>query len=316
MGKFYVADIKERDLVEAPFLVADKVLVTAKTGTRYIKVRLRDRTGEIEGRIWEEVEERDSLFERGDFVMVKAEAVQYQGRLQLNVLELRVCSEEEIAIEDFIPPPRRDPREMLQELKELASEIGDPYLRRLVMAFLRDEDFLEDFLRAPASKALHHARLGGLLEHTLSVAKLVEKLRGHYEGVDWDLLMAGAILHDVGKVRELKGGPAFEYTSKGRLLGHIVLGVEMVSKKIEAIEGFPEERAMLLKHLIISHHGRHEWGSPKRPKTVEAELLHHLDDLDAKVEGILEWIGKGQGRWTEFHRGFERAFWRGDEPEG
>lgn len=316
MGKFYVADIKERDLVEAPFLVTDKVLVTAKTGTRYIKVRLRDRTGEIEGRIWEEVEERGNLFERGDFVMVKAEAVQYQGRLQLNVLELRVCSEEEITLEDFVPPPRRDPGEMLQELKELASEIGDPYLRRLVMAFLRDEAFLQDFLRAPASRTLHHARLGGLLEHTLSVAKLVEKLRGHYEGVDWDLLMAGAILHDVGKVRELRGGPAFEYTSDGKLLGHIVLGVEMVSKKIEAIEGFPEERAMLLKHLIISHHGRYEWGSPKRPKTIEAELLHRLDDLDAKVEGILEWIGKGEGRWTEFHRGFERAFWRGGESEG
>jgi len=313
MKKDYVAEIRENDLVQGAFLVTEKNLSTSRSGSRYLRLKLSDRTGEIEARIWEGVEERGRLFQKGDLVAIKAEAVSYQGRLQLNILELRPCSEAEVDMEDFIPPARRPPEEMLEELQGLARRIEDPFLRRLVFSFLRDDSFLEDFLRVPASKRLHHARHGGLIEHTLSVARLVERLRGHYPGVDWDLLLAGAILHDVGKVRELKHGMQFEYTSHGRLLGHVVMGVEMVAERIASIEGFPEERAMLLKHLILSHHGRYEWGAPRRPKTVEAELLHHLDDLDAKVEGILDALGRSEGAWTEYHRAFERPFYRGDK---
>ncbi len=313
MKKDYVAEIRENDLVEGAFLVTEKMSLTSKAGNRYLRLRLSDRTGEIEGRIWEEVEERERLFQRGDLVAIKAEAVNYQGRLQLNIFELRPCSEAEVDMGDFIPPARRPPGEMLEELRELAQRVEDRFLRTLVFSFLRDEAFLRDFTKVPASKRLHHARHGGLLEHTLSVAKLAERLRGHYPRVNWDLLLAGAILHDVGKVRELSHGLHFDYTSSGRLLGHVVMGVEMVSERIAAIEGFPEELAMLVKHLILSHHGRYEWGSPKRPKTVEAELLHHLDDLDAKVEGIMDALGRGEGTWTDYHRAFERAFYRGEE---
>lgn len=313
MRKDYVAEIRENDLVEGAFLVTEKRSLISKAGNRYLRVRLSDRTGEIEGRIWEEVEERERLFQKGDLVVIKAEAVKYQGRLQLNILELRPCSEAEVEVGDFILPARRPPEEMLEELKGLAQRIEDRFLRRLVFSFLSDEAFLKDFTKVPASKRLHHARHSGLLEHTLSVARLVERLRGHYPQVNWDLLMAGAILHDVGKVREMSYGLQPDYTSSGRLLGHVVMGVEMVSERIAAIEGFPEELAMLVKHLILSHHGRYEWGSPKRPKTVEAELLHHLDDLDAKVEGIMEALGRGEGAWTDYHRAFERAFYRGQE---
>lgn len=315
MKRTFVAEIREKDLVEAPFLVAEKALVQSRTGLRYIKLKLRDRTGEIEGRIWERVEESDRVFSKGDFVLVKAEAVRYQGTLQLNILELRTCSREEISLEDFVPTSKRHPEEMLAELRALASKILDPYLRRLVMSFLRDRAFLEAFAKAPASRGIHHARSGGLLEHTLSLAKLVERIRGHYEGVDWDLLLCGAILHDIGKVKEIEGDLLYDYSSEGKLLGHIVLGLEMLSERIKAIEGFPEDKAMLLKHLIISHHGREEWGSPKKPRTLEAELLHRLDDLDAKMDGILELIRKGEGEWTEFHRAFERSFWRGNLSE-
>lgn len=306
-----MTDIKEKDLVETAFLVVEKATITSKNGTRYIRLRLRDRTGEIEGRIWEEVDRFAEVLKRGDLIMVRAEATEYQGRIQLNVLEVRPCEEGEFSLEDFLPPPRRDPREMLEELKALASEVEDPHLRRLVMGFLRDEAFLRDFLKVPASKGLHHARLGGLLEHTLSVATLVRKLQGHYPGIDWDLLMAGAILHDVGKVKEIQVGSGFDYSSEGRFLGHIVLGVEMVAERIKALEGFPPEKAMLLKHLLVSHHGRKDWGSPEPPKTPEAEILHRLDDLDAKMDGILEWISKGEGPWTDYHRAFERSFYRG-----
>lgn len=316
MGKAFVKDIREKDLVETAFLVVEKAVVTSKNGTRYIRLRLRDCTGEIEGRIWEEVDQLGERFQRGDLVVVKAEAVQYQGKLQLNVMELRPLGEGKLPLEDFLPPPRRDPQEMLEELKALAQGVEDPHLRRLVMAFLRDEGFLKDFLRVPASKGLHHARVGGLLEHTLSVATLVKRLRGHYPGVDWDLLTAGAILHDVGKVKEIQLGPAFDYSSEGKLLGHIVLGVEMVSERIKGMEGFPRERAVLLKHLLVSHHGRKEWGSPELPRTPEAELLHRLDDLDAKVDGIMEWIERGEGEWTDYHRAFERSFFRGERQEG
>lgn len=316
MGKAFVKDIQERDQVEAAFLVVEKAVVTSKNGTRYIRLRLRDRTGEIEGRIWEEVDQVGERFQRGDLVMVRAEAVQYQGKLQLNVVDLQPLRGEDLPLEDFLPPPRRDPVGMLEELKALAGEVEDPHLRRLVMAFLRDEGFLKDFLRVPASKGLHHARVGGLLEHTLSVATLVKKLRGHYPGMDWDLLMAGAILHDVGKVREIQLGPVFDYSSEGKLLGHIILGVEMVSERIRGMEGFPQERAMLLKHLLVSHHGRRDWGSPEVPKTPEAELLHRLDDLDAKVDGIMGWIASGEGEWTDYHRAFERSFFRGEKQEG
>jgi 3'-5' exoribonuclease len=316
MGKsLYVTDIREREIIETSFLVTEKVFSQAKNGQTYLKLKLRDRTGEIEGRIWEDVEQKGALFDPGDLVTVKAEVIVYQGQLQLNILDLRPCSEEEMTLEDFIPPPRRDPQKMLEELKELAFQIEDPYLRRLVLSFLRDEAFLEAFLKVPASKKLHHARLGGLLEHTLSVAKLVTRLKGHYEGIDWDLLLAGAILHDIGKAKELQIKPSFEYTTSGKLLGHIVIGLEMISKKIEAIEGFPPEKALLIKHLLISHHGRGEWGSPERPKTIEAELLHRLDDLDAKIEGILDFIRGSQGTWTDFHKAFERSFFRGENRE-
>lgn len=313
MKKDYVCQIRENDLVEGAFLVREKALHTSKGGNRYLRLKLSDRTGEIEARVWEAAEERGQLFDKGDLVAIKAEAVSYQGKLQLNIFELRPCSRGEVDLQDFIPPARRPPREMLEELKALARGIEDPFLRRLVWSFLRDEAFVEEFIRVPASKGLHHARHGGLLEHTLSVARLVETLRGHYPGVDWDLLLAGAILHDVGKVRELSHDLLFDYTSEGRLLGHVVMGAEMVSQRIASIEGFPPKRAMLIKHLILSHHGRHEWGSPKRPKTVEAILLHHLDDLDAKVEGVLDALERSEGPWTDYQRAFERPFYRGEK---
>ncbi len=318
MERTFINQIRENDVVEGVFWVKEKSLSTSRTGSPYLRVRLADRTGEIEGRVWDGVEEFADLFERDDFIRIKAQANSYQDRVQLNIKSLKRCEVDEVSLDDFLPSSARDPDEMLAELVKISTTIGNRYLKKLVMAFLEGEEFISLFKRAPGAKRLHHVYLGGLLEHTLSVVHLIQKTKGHYTGINHDLLLAGGILHDVGKVHELSYERAFEYTDEGRLVGHIVIGVEMVDKEIARIEGFPSELAMLMKHLLLSHHGQYEWGSPKRPKTLEAQILHHLDDMDAKVHGIQEFMKKVEegSRWTGYHRMFERFFYVGEGEEG
>jgi 3'-5' exoribonuclease len=317
MDRTFINQIRENDLVEGIFWVKEKAMPFTRTGTPYLRVRLTDRTGEMEGRIWDGVEEFADLFEREDFIRIKAQATSYQDQVQLNIKSLTKAEGAEVVLEDFLPASERDPEEMLAELIGIAQGIENPYLKQLVMAFLGDEEFTALFKRAPGAKRLHHACLGGLLEHTLSVVKLIEEIKGHYEGINHNLLLAGGILHDIGKVYELSYDIAFDYTDEGRLVGHIVMGTQMVEEKISQIKGFPKGLAMLMRHLMISHHGQYEWGSPKRPKTLEANILYYLDDLDAKVSGIQEFINKGEEgeRWTAFHRMFDRFFYKGEEKE-
>jgi len=314
MDRTFINEIRENDLVEGVFWVKEKAMPTTRTGTPYLRVRLTDRTGEIEGRIWDGVEEFADLFERENFIHIKAQANSYQDRMQLNIKSLKKVAVAEVSLEDFLPASERDPEEMLAELIGIAEGIENEHLKELVMAFLQDAEFTTLFKRAPGAKRLHHACLGGLLEHTLSVVRLIQEIKGHYEGINHDLLLVGGILHDIGKVRELSYAIAFDYTDEGRLVGHIVMGTQMVEERIAQIEGFPQELAMLMKHLMISHHGQYEWGSPKRPKTLEANILYYLDDLDAKVSGIKEFMDKGEegAKWTDFHRIFDRFFYKGE----
>ena len=318
MERTFINQIRENDLVEGVFWVKEKAMPFTRTGTPYLRVRLSDRTGEIEGRIWDGVEEFADLFEREDFIQIKAQATSYQDQVQLNIKSLKKSGMDEVCLEDFLPASERDPDEMLGELIGIAQGMEDKHLKELVMAFLQDEEFMTLFKRAPGAKRLHHACLGGLLEHTLSVVRLIEEIKGHYEGINHDLLLAGGILHDIGKVHELSYAIAFDYTDEGRLVGHIVMGTQMVEERITQIEDFPKELAMLLKHLLLSHHGQYEYGSPKRPKTLEANILYYLDDLDAKVSGIQEFINKGEEgeRCTTFHRMFDRFFYKGEGEEG
>jgi len=318
MDRTFINQIRENDLVEGVFWVKEKAMPFTRTGTPYLRVRLTDRTGEMEGRIWDGVEEFADLFEREDFIRIKAQATSYQDQVQLNIKSLTKVEQAEVELEDFLPASAKDPEEMLAELVGIAEGIENLYLKELVMAFLTDDEFTTLFKRAPGAKRLHHACLGGLLEHTLSVVRLIEEIKGHYAGINHDLLLAGGILHDIGKVYELSYAIAFDYTDEGRLVGHIVMGTQMVAEKIAQIEGFPKELAMLMKHLMISHHGQYEWGSPKRPKTLEANILYYLDDLDAKVSGIKEFMDKGEegAKWTDFHRMFDRFFYKGEGEEG
>jgi 3'-5' exoribonuclease len=317
MEHTFVKDIRENDQVEGVFWVKEKSMPVSRSGAPYLRLRLADRTGEIEARVWDGVEALADLFVRDDFIRIKAQATSYQDRVQLNIKSIKKESEANVSLEDFLLSSARDPEEMLAELVSICQEIENAYLKQLVMAFLEDKEFTKRFKQAPGAKRLHHSFLGGLLEHTLSVVQLIEKLKGYYEGINHDLLLAGGVLHDIGKIHELSYERSFDYTDAGRLIGHIVIGVEMVDKEINKIEGFPTELAMLMKHLLLSHHGQYEWGSPTRPMTLEAQMLHHLDDLDAKVNGIKEFMAKvEQGtRWTDYHRMFERFFYVGEGEE-
>ena len=313
MGKVYVSDIRDRNQVDSVFLVREKITAMAKNGKPYLTLKLMDKTGEVEGKVWDNVDELSSSFAKDDFLSVRSKATVYLGKMQLVIADLRKVPDQEVRIADFLPEAGRDIGEMAAELSALLETLTEGPLKRLLAAFFHDPEIMALYSAAPAAKGMHHVYLGGLLEHSLAVARLVDRIVPLYEGVNRDLLIAGALLHDVGKVREMTYSRSFDYTDEGKLLGHITIGVEMIQEKIAAIGDFPIELAMLLKHMILSHHGQYEFGSPKRPKTVEATILNYLDDLDSKINGIRSHIGRetdGNSRWTSYHRLYDRYFYK------
>ena len=314
MKNVFASQIQERDWVEAVFLVRDKVVGMARNGKPYLTLKLMDRTGEVEGRIWDRVDELSGTFERDDFIRVAGKASVYLGKMQLVIQEVTRLDEREVNLADFLPVAARPVDEMLNELRACVAGFTDPHLRTLLQAFLDDRQFLDAYSRAPAAKAMHHVYLGGLLEHSLAVASLADDISRRYPGLNRDLLVAGALLHDVGKISELRYARSFEYTDVGKLLGHIVIGVELVEEKLRTLPDFPAGLAILLKHLLLSHHGQYEYGSPKRPKTLEAVILNFIDDLDSKINGVrthLEREVDRESSWTQYHRLYDRYFFKG-----
>jgi 3'-5' exoribonuclease len=313
LNKVYVSSIKDRDQLESVFLVKDKIMAMAKNGKPYMTLKLMDKTGEIEGRVWDNVDELSAIFERDDFIAIRCKASVYLGKMQLVISELVRVPDERVQLADFLPESDRSVAEMEQELAALLASFTDPHLKALMDAFFGDAELMALYRIAPAAKGMHHVYLGGLLEHSLAVARLVDVIIPLYGGLNRDLLVAGALLHDVGKVREMTYQRSFDYTDEGKLLGHITIGVEMVQERIAAIPGFPAELGMLLKHMLLSHHGQYEYGSPKRPKTVEATILNYLDDLDSKINGIRTHLRKeteSQSRWSSYHRLYDRYFFK------
>jgi 3'-5' exoribonuclease len=316
MEKIFIRELKKGQTVESDFLVKEKTLGKTKAGNPYLSIRLIDRSGEVEGRIWENAQDFQSLFEKDDFVHVRAEVDEFQGVLQLRVLKLKKLTENEVLLDDFLPRTSQNIEKMFAEVRNIGASLRNPYLRTLLETFFADDDFTRKFKIAPAAKSVHHVYIGGLLEHTLSLVHLILQIGPRYPGIHQDLLIAGGVLHDIGKVTELSFNRAFDYTDSGRLLGHIILSVQMIAKKVQEIPEFPASLLLQLNHMILSHHGEYEFGSPKRPKTVEALLLHHLDDLDAKMNGFLSWIEKEKdnpSRWTTYHRLFERYIFKPEE---
>ncbi len=315
MKNVFVETIRERDWVDAPFLVRDKIMAMAKNGKPYMTLKLIDRTGEVEARVWDRVDELGDLFGKDDFVRVQGKASVYLGKMQLVVQDLSRLADDQVDLADFLPVARRGSEEMAGELRQkVASMTAGSHLRQLMEAFLADPEFLETYCQAPAAKSMHHVYLGGLLEHSLAVADLAEDVCRRYPVLDRDLLLTGALLHDVGKVAELCYARSFDYTDAGKLIGHIVMGVEMVDGKARQLPGFPAELLVLVKHLLLSHHGQYEYGSPKRPKTLEALVLNFIDDLDAKINGVRTHIERepdNPSPWTSYHRLYDRYFYKG-----
>lgn len=313
MKKTFIKDIKEKDQVTGNFLVTKKESGLSKSGKPYLNLKLMDSTGELEARVWEGAEELGKNFQKNDVVSVKGFAVAYQGGIQINISSVKALSDNEYSISDFLPSSGKDPAVMMGRLEAVISGIKDRHLNALLAAIFKDPEVKERFPIAPAAKSMHHPYIGGLIEHVLSICGLADKVTEHYKsGINKDLLLSGAILHDIGKIYELSYRRSFEYTDEGRLLGHITMGIELVDKNIQSIEGFPRDLAVLLKHMLLSHHGHLEFGSPKRPKTIEAIILYYLDDLDAKVSAVQSLIGEETDDvWTPYQRLFERYIYKG-----
>jgi 3'-5' exoribonuclease len=306
----FIENIQDGQQVDGLFLLKEMSRAETRAGKPFLTLRLMDRTGELTGRIWEEADRWESECAVGQVLAVSGRAQSYKGNLQLIITEVRRLTEGETDLSRFIPATAGDIDEMARELLDLAGSVPDFFIRKLLLKFLQDQDFLEKFTRAPAAKTIHHAYLGGLLEHTLHVARLADKVAELYPSINRSLLMAGAMLHDIGKVAELSvTASLFDYTDEGRLVGHMVLGVEMVQERIARIKDFPPELAMKIKHLILSHHGRHEFGAPTLPMLHEAFVLNFIDDLDAKinyVERLSARIPEESSQWSEYQRNLER----------
>ena len=311
----YIADLKEGQQLQDLFLVSKKSLAETKNGNPYLALTLMDKSGEIEARAWDNAARLDALTEVGRIVAIEAQVKAFREQLQLNITGLQPVAEGSVDLAHFMPASRRLVPEMQGELAGLIAAVADSGLHRL-LAGLFQGSLLQEFSSAPAAKMMHHACLGGLLEHTLSVAGLALKICDHYPRLDRDLLLAGALLHDLGKVREFSySSLPFDYTDQGRLIGHLVLGAEMVRGQAQQVPELAPARLDQLLHLILIHHGRHEFGAPCLPMTSEAILLHHLDDMDAKMELIDRLSEQVEGdtyRWSDYQRSLERfLFLRG-----
>ena len=321
MGKVFVADLIEGEPVTSFFLVKQVQVRQRRSGEPYLSLVLGDRTGDVAAVMWEGVEEANKELAEGDIVKVQGLLGTYQRERQLSITRLRKAAPEEIALEDYLPRSPQDLAVLLARLRETVDSVKEPHLRQLLDDRLTDEAFMAAFTAAPAAKNIHHAVLGGLLEHTVSVVGLCRLLADYYPAVDRDLLLTAAMLHDAGKVRELTWDRVFDYSNAGRLLGHITLGTLLVEERIRAIPGFPEELAQRLLHCILSHHGELEWGSPKRPKTLEALVLHYAEDLDGKVNSFLSFAQSHPDPqhpgWTQFNKALDRYlyFGRGEAAE-
>jgi 3'-5' exoribonuclease len=258
--------------------------------------------------------ELSSLFNEGDILEVEGHASSYRNQLQLTLSNLRVTDDKDPTL--FLESTPRNVKEMMESLRKIIKKIKDTHLKSLCERFISDQNFTKLFKKAPAAKNFHHNYIGGLLEHTLAVCEMSLRIAEHYQELDRDLMITGAFLHDIGKIREFKYETQIDYSDEGRLLGHLIQGIEMVDEKLAGVKNFPNEKALLLKHLILSHHGQYEFGSPKRPKFLEAFALHLVDDLDAKINGLGRFIEKdrNEGVWTDFNRMFERYILKERQP--
>ena len=314
MKDFFIADaVKfENKVVTSYFALSSMQVREKKQGGQYLSLVLADKTGSLEAKMWDEIGEAIATCTEGSYVKVLGQISKYQGKFQITLTKMRCAAESEIDAADYLPATRFDVSEMWGELLGYVEEFRNTDLKRLVLAFLEDPEIGAAFRSAPAAKSLHHAWLGGLLEHVLTLVRVCRATVPFYPEVDGDLLVTGAILHDIGKTRELSWKSSFGYTLEGQMIGHISIAQGMLVEKVKEIAPFPEKLRVLVEHMILSHHGKYEFGSPKLPMTPEAVLLSALDDVEAKMQNMraefskAEANGKGAGEMTDWVRSMER----------
>ena len=288
MKDFYICDCArlENQTITSHFVVAVKQVKSKKNGELYLSLILADRSGQLQANMWDNVGDAISNFDQDDFIKVKGILHKYNGRWQMTVHKIRKLGESEIDYSDYLPKTSKDVDKLWQTVCDYVASFQNPWLKSLLEAFMADEALVAAYKNAPAAKTLHHAFVGGLLDHVVSLFNVCDLASRNYPQVNRDLLLAGAFLHDIGKLHELSYQRSITYTTKGQLLGHMIIELEMLHEKLAGLPGFPAELKILLEHLIISHHGQYEFGSPKLPMFPEALMLHYLDDLDSKMEAM------------------------------
>ena len=313
--------IKDQDRVSSPFLVKYSAVLVGKTGKPYMNVILTDKTGDLEARIFDQVPKYSAQATKDSYVQVEGNAQSFNSRIQVHIKDLIVLREDEVDAEEYLPASFLNAEKLYAELKIIILSMKDPFYRGLMESiFVNDAEIIARFKRAPAAKSMHHAYPVGLLEHVLSIVKMLDFLSSHYGAyVDRDLLILGGLMHDLAKIWELQYEKTTDYTAEGRFIGHLVMGVELIEKKIQLLEAegslpgpFPVEKKLLAKHMVLAHHGKYEYGSPKEPICIEALIVHMIDDLDSKVNAIRVFTENDQahGSWTLLNKQFERYFYK------
>jgi 3'-5' exoribonuclease len=315
MKTSFVTDLGTEQNITTFFLVHEKEIRNTREGKAYLRLELGDRSGTIEARMWDQFDAAVKDINRDDFVKVQARVEIYRNKPQLSLQNLRLAKPEEIDLADFLAHTKEDVGKLYAQLLEYAGSIANPWLKKLTTGILNDPKIAVRYKRAPAAKVMHHAYLGGLLEHVIGLCGLAKQIAAHYPELDVDLLLTAAILHDVGKLDELCYERAIGYTVEGQLLGHIVMEFETVSKAIDAIEGFPPNLKTVVQHMLISHHGQYEFGSPKLPMIREAMAFHYMDDLDSKLAAVRAALAldTGEPEWSAYSGALGRKFLRLDQ---
>jgi 3'-5' exoribonuclease len=312
MKDFFLSDCPrfENKIIVSSFVVVTKQVKPKKSGEPYLALTLGDRCGQIEAKMWDNVEDALDAFEQDDFLKIKGLLNKYKNRFQITIHKIRKLGDVEVDFADYLPKTTKDIDELWRTLSDYVGSFKDSYLQTLVHSFMSDPEIAAAYRNAPAAKTLHHAYIGGLLDHVVSLFRSCDLVSRNYPQINRDLLLTGAFLHDIGKIHELTYSRSFSYTSRGQLLGHMIIELEMLQAKIAQIPGFSDEMKTLLEHLIISHHGHYEFGSPKLPMFPEALMLHYMDDLDSKMESMRAHFEREIGNdssWTTYNASLGRT---------
>ena len=310
MKQFFIKDAAahENQVITSYFLVSAKQIKPKKSGDIYLSLTLSDRTGQLDAKMWDNVADAVDAFEQDDFIKVKGLINKYSNRFQLTIHKIRRMDDSEIEYCDYLPKTVKDVDELWRVIGGYVASFENAYLKSLLEAFMGDPQIAEAYRQAPAAKSLHHAFIGGLIEHVVSLMKLSDTVAPLYPQINRDLLLTGAFLHDIGKIYELNYQRSFSYTTTGQLLGHMIIELEMLHEKIALVPDFPPELKTLIEHLIISHHGKYEFGSPKLPMFPEALMLHYLDDLDSKMESMRAHFERDpEADWTGYNGSLGRT---------